>query len=191
MLTLKYLSENFRKFVSEAADYQEAFGLVRENSEGGIWLIGGTVYRTLVQSVYGLGKTGKDFDFLVDRATQVTSLPKGWAQIESRFGNLKFVRGDRQVDFVPLNRVIHIRHYQLPPTIGSFLARTPFNIHSLAYDTRRRRLIGKIGKAALEEKVIRVNDLEMARNYARMYETSVNDKLKETAGELGFSAELI
>lgn len=191
MLTLKHLSEIFNRAISKDRLYQEALGVVKRNSRGRTWLIGGAVYRALVKELYGNGKEAKDFDFIVEKAKPKIELSDGWTIGESRFGNPKFVKGNAQIDFVPIDRVIHIVHYGLTPNTSNFLSKVPFNIHSLAYDTRRKKVIGEIGREALEDRVVRVNDLEMARIYAEKYGVTINDRLRKTANELGFSAELI
>lgn len=188
-LTLDYFSCIFNQFLEKDKRYQEALGIVRANSKGGVWLIGGYVFRNLIRELYGRGKPSKDLDFLVEEPVKRFNLPRGWKIEESRFGSPKFIKGDEQIDFIPLGNVVHINFYGLERTIANFLERVPFNIHSIAYDVQRKRVIGRIGKEALKQKIVRVNDLKMAELYAKRYKTTIESLLRKKAKELGFEAE--
>ena len=181
------LAEQLRELLEKNECYQEALKIVKSNFHGKVWLIGGAVYKTLL---FKNCNQTKDFDFIVESPNKEIVLPEGWRIKNNRFGTLKFVSEMKEIDFVPLKEVIHIKSKGLEATIENYLAYTPLNIHSIAYDIKKKKLLGEIGIAALEEKVIRVNDFEMASKMVGKYGISLREMLKNKAQELGFDYEL-
>ena len=169
-LSPEFLSELFTQIVSQDETYQEAVRIVRANSYGKIWLIGGFLYRTLASQLYGVKKPSKDFDFIVERAEHKLILPESWKVTVNRFGNPKFV-GTFEIDFVTLNRVHSIMRRGVEPNIQNFLNGVPLNIHSLVYDVDNEEVIGNIGISALERKVVSVCNPEMAIDTEEIYQT--------------------
>lgn len=55
----------------------EAYDVVRKNSSGKIWLIGGTLCRGLSEILYGIKNEGCDFDFIVEEGVGEFDLPGG------------------------------------------------------------------------------------------------------------------
>jgi hypothetical protein len=190
MLTLEYLSESFKELVSSDADFHEACEIVRQNSSGRRWMIGGFLYRNLVNILYGTEKPAKDFDFIIETSNPEIVLSESWSQSQNRFGNPKF-KGRFEIDLVPLSNVYSIAQRQLPPKIEHFLDGTPFNIHSLVYDIDEETVQGEIGREALEKRVFEVNNLEMALAHVELYKTTLNEMIKTKAAELGFRPALI
>jgi hypothetical protein len=188
------LCDTLRRVAEGDKSYRQALEIIKQNTNNGrIWLIGGFLYKTLANSLYGTDKPSKDFDFIIEHPNQQIVLPGDWQLNKSRFGNPKFTRTDKilEIDFVPLARVYSIMKRQISPTIQNYLSGVPLNIHCLVYEIRSGILEGDIGLAGLEQKVVRVHDLEMAEDAARWYDITVNEMITKKARELGFSAELV
>jgi hypothetical protein len=182
------LNALFSEGINSYPEYSEAVGIVKRNSSGNIWLIGGMVFRTLASQLYGLPKPEVDFDFIVENANVQIILPKGWEERKNRFGNPKFVNGEKQIDFVPLNNVYSITSRKLDPSIENFLSGTPLTIQAVVYDIINKRLIGERGIDAIKRKVVEVNDLQFAEYAAQKKEKSLNQYIREKADELGFTS---
>ena len=189
-LSFEYLSGIFREIETRDENLALATEIVRQNSNGKIWLVGGAVYRNLIREIYGGKEAKTDFDFIVEEEKEVITLPENWARLENHFGNPKLV-GKFEIDFVPLKKVYSIIRRSLEPLIENYLNCVPLNIHSIAYSIDDRRIVGEIGRKSLEERVVRINDLEMAREAAKKYVISVNNLIKEKAEDIGFGFELI
>lgn len=190
-MTLKKLSEIFNRAIENDSNYQAALDIVKQNSYGNIWLIGGAVYRTLIRLLYKEGGNPKDFDFIVQRKKSILDLPNRWKLTYSRFSNPKLVYKDKQIDIIPLDKCIAITKRNLRPTISNFTSGCPFSIHCVIYNVNKRRLEGKKGIEALEQKVVEINNPEMARIYANAYHTKINQIIKKLAKELGFKPKFI
>ena len=134
-LTLENLTVWFNDFLEKDEKYQEALEIVRSNSKGRMWLIGGYVYKNLARELYGReSKPIKDLDFIVEKKRKEIIIPGGWSLTKSRLGSPKFLKEDSQIDFILMDDVVDIIFYNLERTIANFLERVPFNIHSIVYD---------------------------------------------------------
>ena len=177
-------SDWFNKFVSQSQDYFEALNTVRNNSNGGIWLIGGAVYRPLL---FGDCEQAKDFDFIVEEFQE--NFVRDYFLLRSRFGGFKLVKRESQIDIVPLSDVVQIKELALEAKIENYLAHTPFNIHSIAYDVGKKEVIGEVGKKAIREKVLRVHDYKMARRMSEAYSKPIGELLEKKAMEIGINVD--
>jgi hypothetical protein len=182
------LSKLFSEEMSKCSQYREALEIVQNNSSGNVWLIGGMVYRVLASCLYNLPKPEVDLDFVVENANRKISLPEGWERRINGFGNPKFVRGNTQIDFVPLRNIYSIIARGLNPSIDSFLSGNPLTIQAIAYDTTKKHLIGERGLDAIKRKVIEVNDLGFANYAAKQKGKTLQKYVQEKADELHFAS---
>ena len=127
-------------------DYLEALEIVQSNSKGEIWLIGGIISRSIIKSIYGYLPLKHDLDFLVEGLNEKLVIPPSWKLAKNWFNNPKLIKGETEIDIVPLKTAVYIDENKLKPTIKNFLAGTPIDIQSLAFDIRERKLIGSLGK---------------------------------------------
>ncbi len=164
--------------------YKEALDLVRINSDGQIWLIGGSVYRTIASVWHGSQSKIVDFDFIVEKATPNITVPLGWEMKVNSFGNPKFMCGGNVVDFIPVATVKPIVDRNLMPTIENVLAATTLGIQAVAYDVFKKEIFGSVGLGDLEAKIVRVND----RLSFSEYKMPIEQLIKNKAEELGFEA---
>jgi len=172
-------------------DFQEALDIVRKNSSGKIWLIGGFLYKNLAHSLYGSKKSTKDFDLIIENANTGLVLPENWIEKENHFGSPKLINGEKQIDFIPLSNLYYIQTKNLVPCINNFLEGGGLNIHCLAYDIFGKEVLGDIGIKSLEQRTISVYNLEMLEYGAKIYGKTPNEIIKTKAEELGFKAQLI
>lgn len=180
------LNTLFSREINSYPEYLEAVEIVKRNSSGNIWLIGGMVFRTLASQLYCLPKPEVDLDFIIENANNKIVLPDGWEERGNRFGNPKFIKGEKQIDFVPLSNIYSIVSRGLEPTIENFLSGSPLTMQAVVYDVKNNNLIGERGIDAIQRKVIEVNDLKFAEYAAEMKGKSLNQYMREKADELGF-----
>lgn len=171
--------------------FREALEIVKSNSSGKIWLIGGFVYRTIASQLYGTPKPAVDFDFIVEKAVECFTLPESWSLEQNRFGNPKFVHGHNSIDYVPLDKVCSITSRALSPTIENYLSGVPLTVQSIAYDVYGDKVIGEIGIDALKRRVIEINNLHFAEYAASKKGISVEEMIKQKAESLRFMAVLM
>jgi len=183
------LEQIFREATQDDPLYHTAIDLVRANSRGKIWLMGGFIYRTLAKELYGTPFEVKDYDFIVEEV-KVSGLSSEVEVRKNSFGNPKLLTCDFEVDVVPIERIKFPSLPNVPNTIEYFLQGTPFTVQSFAYDLDTQKLVGEIGKSALLEKVVRINCLPEAENLAVIRGKSVEEMLVTLARSLNFGYEL-
>ncbi len=62
----------------ETKIFKEILQLVKENSEGNIWLTGGYIYRNLASVLYGTEPYEYDIDFTVEHKNKTLKQVEGW-----------------------------------------------------------------------------------------------------------------
>lgn len=182
------ITKAFLAGARECPEFQEAIDVVRQNSIGNFWLVGGFVYRTLAHKMYGAPKPVVDLDFVVETPVKRPFLPCGWTMGINGFGNPKFVNGGRSIDYVPLEKVFSIRHRRLKPTMANFFSGVPLNVQSIAYDVNANQVIGETGIDGVVGQYVAVYDLFFAEYAAKKKRKTVEQMLREKAESLGFRA---
>jgi hypothetical protein len=178
------LEDAFKPFLNNPT-FQEILNLVRQNSKGKIWVIGGFVYRNLVAALYGGEIYDYDIDFIVDEKNEVLKEVLGWRIEFNSYGNPNYVCDSNKMSFTDIHKAIRV--LGMPsPTIDDFLKGTPLNVQSIAYDIIENKMIGEIGKAAIARRELAVNDFAQANFYANRKKKKLEEILREKANELGF-----
>lgn len=183
-------TKSFLLFSEKYKEFNTALEIVKRNSEGKIWLIGGFVYRGIASQIYGISKPEIDLDFIVEKNSKEYSLPENWVISKNRFGNPKFVNEftKEEIDFVPINNIYSIKQRNLEPTIENYLSGVPLNVQSIVFDISKKEIIGNVGIQAIKDKVVKVNDIEFARYAAKKKELTLNEMIYNKANSLGFRA---
>ena len=177
----------FLEAVKECADFHQGIDIIKNNSNGNSWLVGGFIYRTIASKLYGCKRPEVDLDFVIELPVKDFTLPDKWGVKMNRFGNPKLFKGNQEIDYVPLNNVYSIIRRNIAPTIDNFLSGVPLTIQAIAYDVNAGKVIGEVGIKAILDRVIQVNDLYFAEYAALKKEISLNDIIREKAQSLEFS----
>jgi hypothetical protein len=72
------LTSIFQSAIANDGKYQDAMQILERNTDGGRWVIGGYVYRTLAKELYGTPVPEMDLDFLAEYVSRPLRLPDGW-----------------------------------------------------------------------------------------------------------------
>lgn len=171
----KELSQLLARALLKNEGYLEALDVVKKNSRGKIWLIGGGVYKTLLNLLYGDNFKTKDWDFIAERLVEAPRF-ECWEVMKSGFGNPKLKKGDFYVDLVPLDNIHSIKERGLEPNIDNYLSGTPLTIQSIAFDVDEHSILGEVGLRSVLTRTVGVNNRaahECARTmYPAHYELS-------------------
>jgi hypothetical protein len=179
-------TESFLKVANTFPEFKEAVEIVKNNSKGNIWLIGGFVCRSIIQDLYGIQMSQDvDFDFIVEEPKEV-QIPENWEMRMNSYGNPKFIGPEYEIDFVPLNNIHSILRRNLEPTIENFLTGAPLNVQSIVYDVRSNKVIGDIGIKSIQDKIVAVNDPEQAKHRALKKGVTVEELVKDIADQFKF-----
>lgn len=168
--------------------YRQARDIVRENATGRVSLIGGAVYRTIAHALYRTPAHDTDFDFLCDGVRYPAFVPPGFRFERNYFDNPRFTPVSNSllskrgvVDLIDLSREWSFTH-------EGFVRGASLNVQAIGLDLLTERLYGP-GLRALEERVVRVNDVDLAlQRYGG--ETRLRAGIRQKAAELGFDADL-
>lgn len=183
----KDITELFLEATNDNMDFKEAIDIVKNNTTGGCWLIGGFVYRNIANSLYNTPKPKVDLDFIVEKPLEEIKILNSWIISKNSYGNPKLIKDTGlSIDFVPLSNVHSILRRGIMPTIENFLTGTPLNIQSICYDIINNKVIGEIGIKAIIEKTVSVNDIEQAKIYSEKKHKSINQIIGEKATDLNF-----
>lgn len=178
----------FLEGVKNISWFEEGLSIVKSNSTARIWLIGGAVYRSIIEQLYGTPIPEKtDLDFIVERAAERIELPESWEEKRTRFGSPRFVSGKKQIDFVLLQNIDMIGYRNIEHSIENYLAVTSLNVQSIAYDVYGSKVIGEKGMDAIMRKVVEANDLEVAEYTASMAGRTADAMIQKKAASLGFT----
>lgn len=187
---VEFTSENLGKILitrlRENKNFDEVISIVKNNSQGNIFLVGGTVSRTLASELYGGEQKNQDFDFVVDVLNSNLDVPKGWTVTYHKFGNPTLKKDDIEIDIFPLSDHQYIKNNNLEPTIENFLAGAPFSIQALVFDINSEKLIGQDGLEALKNRKFKVHNIESAKEVAKRKNISINERMKQKAESMGF-----
>ena len=186
MISKKDMEYFLVKELKKSKEYLEALKIVKYNSQGKIWLIGGMVSRSIIKSIYGHVQLKHDLDFLVEKLNNKLIIPKNWKISKNRFENPKLIKRNTEVDIVPLESAEYITENKLKPSIKNFLAGTPLDIQSLAFGIKKGKLVGSLGIKALQKKEVRINNSKRFLAKAKRKSLTPEELLQQKAKSLGF-----
>ena len=180
------LAQYFVNGMKENNSLLTALEIINKNCEGNKWLIGGSVYKTIINKYYGIPFKSCDCDFVVEHVANELILPAEWVCKNNKYGNPKLLFKDISMDIIPINKLHSIIQRELTPTIENYLTGTPFTIQSIAYDFTANKVIGSIGINAILSKTVRINNYDEAKHDADLRSKSIIDLIKEKAKDIGF-----
>lgn len=169
---------------------------IRAQSAGGrIWLIGGQVYRRLVERLYGVPCASlHDIDILYERRKAWNDLVvlDGWSLMKTGLGGARFQKESIQIDAVSLDESINPwdslprRTYSVEEKCASFLRRAPLTVQSCMLDIDIGLIVGEVGLRAIQERRVDIyNEQECCVRCARHNESS-EDYRRRMRASLGF-----
>ncbi len=181
---------NLEKIIQDAIvrdpNFPEILEIVKSNTRGKIWAVGGFIFRNLAAALYGTPAAAKDYDFLVEKLLKVGRLGPGWHITSNTFGGPKIQKDDLNIDIVPLNKLFVVIRQGLKPTIDTFLNSTSLTIQSIAYDLDQNKLVGDVGINALLTKTVDINNEELLSFYLSKKKITLEQYIKDKVTDLGF-----
>lgn len=171
--------------------YAEICKLVLSNVNGNVWLIGGTVSRTLASKLYGAPIVLSDFDFVTDGSlVQPVIVPEGWSVSYSKFNNPTFTKDGVSIDLWPISSHDFVKGKNMLPTIENLFLGMPYTIQVMAYNVTTKKLIGETGITALKTRTFSVNNLKTAQSEALRKGVTIGERMSSKAKSMGFNVVL-
>lgn len=183
-------NSDFEKIIQDCVcsdeNFSEVLSVVRANTHGKIWLIGGFIYRNIAAKLYGTVPVIKDYDFLVGELSEKEFVCPGWQVNFSTFGSPKLQKGKLSIDIVPLGRLFNVMNKGYEPVLDTYLKEVSLTVQSIAYDMEQKKLIGEQGIKALLTKTVAVHNKEMLSYYVAKKNLTLEAYIKDKADTLGF-----
>ena len=179
-------TQSFLKVANNYREFKEAVEIIRKSSNGKAWLIGGFVFRSIIQDLYGIPiSKDVDLDFVIEKPSEII-VPTSWKIGKNSYNNPKLIGPNYEIDYVPLDNIHSIIRRGLDPTIENFLSGTPLNIQSIAYDVTDNMIIGEVGIKSITNRVISINNLEQAEHRANLKGVTIADLVTDISNQLKF-----
>ncbi|MBT3298221.1 hypothetical protein HN385_04805 [archaeon] len=163
--------------------FQDIYSVAKQIMAGEHWLVGGSVFRPLVEIMYEREQPLTDFDFVCDTIKNDIVLPEGYYMVRNSYGNPKIRTPETDFDCVPFNSWKKFKFKS--PGINSVLIQNPTTVQSLAYNPDTGEVKG-LGKHAIKRQEIQVNNLHYLLKAANSKKISMADYLKRF-DSLGFN----
>src|SRR3989338_7042195 len=184
---MKNLSKIYTEFLKTSKVYKEVLRIVKLNNKNRHWLIGGFVYRNLINLLYGTTlKKDIDIDILIEDWPKKYKTIEGWKIQSNFYGNPKFVKSKQCLDLIPLKSLYHFKAQNLKPTVKNYLGCTRYSVESIVFDTKNKKIIGPIGIKSIFERKIAINNLSSAKLSSNNRKTPIKKLLSEKAKSLDF-----
>ena len=196
------LSKAFTTYLEESPDvFKESLELITEYSQGKIWLMGSYLYGNFSKFIYGkeldlTKQLYRDIDFLAENVEKelntekISHKFKNWDIRPTSYGSFSFVKSGRSVDLNYLFNFYPITLWKRSPNISieDILESAPLNIQSILYDCSDKKLLGKVGISAVENKIIKINH----KNNAKLVtELKLKEKHKDNKEYVSTSEEIL
>lgn len=182
------LEEKIKPYLQDPF-FIEDLELVRQNSKGKIWLMGGFLYKNLASFLYGGTAYNYDIDFIVEERNDALKEILGWKIETNSYGVQNYIREGHRMSFTDIKKVIRVSGLN-NPSIEEIVDGTPLNVQAMAYSLDDQIIIGEKGIAALNSKIVKVNSRNEAEFYAERKGKKLVDIIIEKAKELNFDYEL-
>lgn len=168
---------------------QMAIDIIRENSKGDIYVIGGFIYRNIANLLYPNVSLTTDIDFVVTGPiNKDLRIPSGCEVKVNSYGCPKFIIKDGYtVDISSLVNRKSLVSRGMDQNIYNLLTVIPLGIQSIVYDLRSRVVMGEIGMTAIDQKIVKVLDRVQALGYGIRKTKCINRIIMEKASSLGFT----
>jgi hypothetical protein len=198
--------------------FVEAYNIAKANTDGGVFLVGGKVYRNLISVIYKIdcGAKDCDWDFLTAKIKRKVKIPKKWCFeeydsywgkqlrspyiVEKNRGFVQFIKHTEKapkkqlckIDLMNIKQVFGIKHssfWRRTPTIENYFDAVPMTIQAIAFDPVEEKFLGTVGLQAILEQKIGVNNHPSIVAQANHKEISIPDILKAKAETLFFDID--
>ena len=176
----------FRKDIENDSEYLLALEVVQRNSRGKVWLVGGSVFKRLNNIVNGTSVKSPDFDFIVEECKEDIILPEGWTKEINHFGNPKLKGEGIVIDFIPIEKFHPKAIDKENPSIDSYLNNVPLSVHSIAYDSQEKKILGEKGLRSILDKKFYILNQEGMEIMAERKGKSVSQIIEGIADVLGW-----
>lgn len=208
---MKKLSKNLSKrlltVLNKDANFRDAYQMVCNRSKTKPYLVGGKLYRTLIELTYDYPARSHscDFDFAANeiRSKKRYKKKKVWNEFNQEYEYKKVATPSRydgsiemhtnsgaKIDLISIAELALIKSKKLPLSIEGYLSSVPLSIQAIAMDIDRCEIFGKIGLDSINEKYVWVNNEEVLKEYIKHTGGTADRYLKSKADSIKFGCHV-
>ena len=175
----KQLSQRVLRALNKDANFKDVYQMVLNRSKTKPYLVGGKLYRTLVETVYSYPARAHSCDF--DFAAEEVIRKKRKKKIATHDGTYDVIEVDGysnesikmtsqygcSIDLIDIPSLKGLKGTSLPPTIEGYMESVPLSIQAIAMDLEKCEIFGKVGIDSLNEKFVWINNQKSLNGYAK------------------------
>lgn len=177
---MKNKAENVLKEILELEPFKEIVSIICQAVDGDVFLVGGFVYRAIIQKIYQKNVMGSDLDFItMGRIKEKELSAFGEHNKHDKYDGFRATHRGVKVDLCEMKNQYHIKKHNLPPTIKSYFDYVPFTIQAIAFDIKKKVILEQKAFDSIKSQEILINNLLIDANW-------LNEKATKKANEIGF-----
>jgi len=200
----KELSKRVLRTLFKDPSFKDVYQIVCNKSKSKPYLVGGKLYRTLIETLYNYPARSHscDFDFAATDIGKELHKEKFYKTIEQFDGTVAKVeiqnpyqgnsitmrtRSGHKIDLISIRDLSEVREGNLPVSIEGYLKNVPLSIQSIAMDVDRCEIFGKVGADSINEKYVWINNQKAMNDYAKFKGINVDRYVQVKADSIGFN----
>jgi hypothetical protein len=203
----KSLSKRVLTVLNKDANFRDAYQMVCNRSITKPYLVGGKLYRTLIELTYDYPARSHscDFDFAANEIrskkrykkkkiynplTELYEVKK--FAVPSRYDGSINMRTDSgaKIDLIGISGLASVKTKKQPLSIQGYLGCVPLSVQAIAMDVDRCEIFGKIGLDSINEKYVWVNNEEVLKEYIKRVGGTADNYLKTKADSIKFGCHV-
>ena len=169
----RQLSRRVLKELNKDQNFKDVYQMVSNKSKTKPYLVGGKLYRTLVEIMYDYPARSRsaDFDFAAEEIRESKKKKKGRIKLNANGVGASFVLADSDYSGESIKMtsaygcpidLINIPDLKgldgATPDINGYLTSVPLSIQSIAMDLEKCIIFGKVGIESLNERFVWINN---------------------------------
>jgi len=205
---MKKLSKNLSKrlltVLNKDPNFKDAYQMVCNRSKTKPYLVGGKLYRTLIELMYDYPARSHscDFDFAVCEVVKrkrfkekTISLHDGTfdyiqVPVNGTYGNggstKMRTREGASIDLIDISGLKAVRAKKQPLSIEGYIGSVPLSVQAIAMDIEKCEVFGKVGLDSLNEKYVWVHNSFTMEQYIKYKGGTVDRYIKKKADSIRF-----
>lgn len=189
--------------ITSNPNFKEIFDMVMSMCEEPPMLVGGKLYRTIIEELHGYPAQAEccDYDFVTEKTRSKKKQSGGWRFIfkteyskgkKNTEGSVHLKKKNLNVDIMDLRFLTTTSRdpQKYPPTLDGYFKSVPLNIQAIALDPFSGRLYGDIGIKSIAEELVTVNCEDELEEYIEFKKILASKYILDKAASIRFAATI-
>jgi len=200
----KSLSKRVLTVLNKDPNFRDAYQMVCNKSKTKPYLVGGKLYRTMIELTYDYPARSHtcDFDFAAEEIRKKKQKFKK-KRYTDKYGEIRYrtvpvfdrynsdsihmkTESGAKIDLISISDLIAVRAKQQPISIEGYFGSVPLSIQAIAMDVDKCEIFGKIGLDSINEKYVWVNNEFVLNEYSKYKGIRPDNYIKRKADSIKF-----